>query len=146
MLENIISEWIRCISEYYRINRDGNYEFVVPGINNQLKNDMLEFVEADKTLMQEQANTSIIQYHLQAYYTSRKLTEILVQEETQGLDSLYLKILPSKFHPGSGPEELRSDLKSGRRLGRLAEILPISTSIRVDLSVITFYKDGPLII
>ncbi|CAB4399853.1 unnamed protein product [Rhizophagus irregularis] len=88
MLENILSEWIRGISEYYRINRDGNYVFVVPGINNQLKNNMLEFVEADKTLMQEQANTSIIQYHLQAYYTSRKLTEILVQEETQGLDCI----------------------------------------------------------
>ncbi|POG60366.1 kinase-like domain-containing protein, partial [Rhizophagus irregularis DAOM 181602=DAOM 197198] len=25
MLENIISEWIRCINEYYEINRDGNY-------------------------------------------------------------------------------------------------------------------------
>ncbi|PKK71209.1 hypothetical protein RhiirC2_745105 [Rhizophagus irregularis] len=47
---------------------------------------MLEFVEADKALMQEQANTSAIQSHLQAYYTSRKLTEILIQEETQGLD------------------------------------------------------------
>ncbi|POG67069.1 kinase-like domain-containing protein, partial [Rhizophagus irregularis DAOM 181602=DAOM 197198] len=25
MLENIISEWISCISEYYSINRDGDY-------------------------------------------------------------------------------------------------------------------------
>uniref|UniRef100_U9UZE7 Uncharacterized protein n=1 Tax=Rhizophagus irregularis (strain DAOM 181602 / DAOM 197198 / MUCL 43194) TaxID=747089 RepID=U9UZE7_RHIID len=49
---------------------------------------MLEFVKADKALMQEQAYTSVIQSHSQAYYTSRKLTEILVQEETQGLDSI----------------------------------------------------------
>ncbi|CAB5384839.1 unnamed protein product [Rhizophagus irregularis] len=86
MLENILSEWNRCISEYYRINRDGNYVYEVSNFDNQLINDMLEFVEADKALMQEQANTSAIQSHLQAYYTSRKLTEILIQEETQGLD------------------------------------------------------------
>ncbi|RGB30585.1 hypothetical protein C1646_817829 [Rhizophagus diaphanus] len=88
MLENILSEWNRCISEYYKINRDGNYKYEVLGINNQLKDDMLEFVKADKALMQEQANTSVIQSHSQAYYTSRKLTEILVQEETQGLDCI----------------------------------------------------------
>ncbi|CAB4481817.1 unnamed protein product [Rhizophagus irregularis] len=88
MLENILSEWNRCISECYRINGVGNYKYEVPGIYNQLKKDMLEFVEADKALMQEQANTSIIQSHLQAYYSSRKLTEILVQEETQGLDCI----------------------------------------------------------
>ncbi|PKC54436.1 hypothetical protein RhiirA1_477316 [Rhizophagus irregularis] len=93
MLENILSEWNRCISEYYRINGDGNYKYEVPGIINQLKNDMFEFVKADKALMQEQANNSIIQSHLQAYYTSRKLTEILVQDETEGLDSMILKIL-----------------------------------------------------
>ncbi|CAB4380694.1 unnamed protein product [Rhizophagus irregularis] len=86
MLENIISEWIRCINEYYRINRDGNYRYEVLDINNQLKDDMFEFVEANKALVQEQANTSIIQSHSQAYYTSRKLTEILVQEESQGFD------------------------------------------------------------
>src|SRR6266496_3896181 len=61
MLENIISEWIRCINEYYRLNRDGNHKYVVSNINNQLKNDMFEFVEANKALEQEQANTSIIQ-------------------------------------------------------------------------------------
>ena|SRR5688572_2870067 len=86
MLENIISGWIRCINEYYRFNRDENYQFEVPDINNQLKDDMLEFVEANKALVQKQANTSIIQSHPQAYYTSRKPTEILVQEESQGFD------------------------------------------------------------
>ncbi|PKY16463.1 hypothetical protein RhiirB3_521192 [Rhizophagus irregularis] len=86
MLENILSEWNKCISEYYRINRDGNYKYVVFGINSQFENDMLEFVEADKALIQEQANTSVIQSHSQAYYKSRKLTEILVQEESQGFD------------------------------------------------------------
>ncbi|POG65830.1 kinase-like domain-containing protein, partial [Rhizophagus irregularis DAOM 181602=DAOM 197198] len=28
MLENIISEWIRCINKYYEINRDGNYIYI----------------------------------------------------------------------------------------------------------------------
>ena len=87
-LEDILSEWNWCTNEYYRINGDGNYKYEVPGINNQLKNDMFEFVEADKALMQEQANTSIIQSHLQAYYTSRKLTEILVQEKSECLECI----------------------------------------------------------
>src|SRR5581483_621869 len=98
MLENIISEWIRSINEYYKINRDGNYEFEVPNIDGQLKDDMFEFVEADKILVQEQANTSIIPsiiqshppeivYHPKSCYTSRKfdyldkLNEILAQDE-----------------------------------------------------------------
>ncbi|CAB4419710.1 unnamed protein product [Rhizophagus irregularis] len=52
VLEDIISEWIRCIDEYYRINRinsDGNPTFEVPNIDNKLRNDMLEFIEADRT-------------------------------------------------------------------------------------------------
>ncbi|UZO23943.1 uncharacterized protein OCT59_016272 [Rhizophagus irregularis] len=85
MLENIVSEWIRCINKYYEINRNGNYKYEVPITDNQLKNDMFEFVEADKALLQEQV---IMQSHPQAYYTSRKLTEILVQEESQGLDCM----------------------------------------------------------
>ncbi|CAB4485650.1 unnamed protein product [Rhizophagus irregularis] len=88
MLENIISEWIRCINKYYEINRDGNYIYIVPITNNQLKNDMKEFVEADQALLQGQANAYIMQSHPQAYYTSRKLTEILVQEESQGFDCM----------------------------------------------------------
>ncbi|UZO06633.1 uncharacterized protein OCT59_026946 [Rhizophagus irregularis] len=86
MLENIVSGWIRCNNEYYAINRDGDYNFVVHNIDNQLKDDMLEFVEANKTLAQEQANTSIMQSHPQAYYTSRKFTkftEILAQEKSK---------------------------------------------------------------
>ncbi|EXX52258.1 Skt5p [Rhizophagus irregularis DAOM 197198w] len=82
MLEDIISEWIRCINEYYRINRDGNYKFEVSNIDNKLKDDMFEFIKANKTLVEEQASASIIQSHTQAYYTSRKLTEILVQEKS----------------------------------------------------------------
>ncbi|CAB5357347.1 unnamed protein product [Rhizophagus irregularis] len=82
MLENIISEWIRCINKYYEINRDGNYEWEVPNIDNKLKDDMFEFIKANKTLVQEQASASITQSHTQAYYTSRKLTEILVQEKS----------------------------------------------------------------
>ncbi|CAB4480460.1 uncharacterized protein OCT59_009405 [Rhizophagus irregularis] len=73
MLESIITEWIRSISEYYRINRDGNYKYEVFNIDNQLKNDMLEFVEANKALVQEQTKAYITQNHSQAYYTSRNL-------------------------------------------------------------------------
>ncbi|CAB4495347.1 unnamed protein product [Rhizophagus irregularis] len=83
MLENIVSEWVKCINEYYKINRNGIYSFLVPNIYNQLKDDMLEFVKANKTLEQEQANTSIVQSHSQAYYTSRKFTEILAQEKSE---------------------------------------------------------------
>ncbi|EXX64529.1 kinase-like domain-containing protein [Rhizophagus irregularis DAOM 181602=DAOM 197198] len=89
MLENIITEWIRCINKYYEMNGDQNYEnynYLVPNIDDKLKNDMYEFVEANKTLVQEQANTFIAQSHPQAYYTSRKLTEILIQEGSQGFD------------------------------------------------------------
>jgi hypothetical protein len=88
MLENIISEWIRCINIYYEINKDGNYIYSVPITDNQLKNDMFEFIEADKALLQEQVNVFIMQSHPQAYYISRKLTEILVQEESQGFDCM----------------------------------------------------------
>ncbi|RGB27613.1 kinase-like domain-containing protein [Rhizophagus diaphanus] len=87
MLENIISEWAQCINKYYEMNRDGKYKHVVPDVYNQLKNDMFEFVKANEAnLVQEQVNTSIIQSHPQAYYTSRKLNEILIQEESQNFD------------------------------------------------------------
>jgi serine/threonine protein kinase len=88
MLENIISEWIKCINEYYRINWEGDYTFKASNID-ELEDDMLEFVKANKALEQKQANTSIIQleqkqanasiiqFHSQTYYKSRKLTEIL---------------------------------------------------------------------
>ncbi|CAB4474459.1 unnamed protein product [Rhizophagus irregularis] len=88
MLENIISEWIRCINKHYEINRDGNYKYEVFDIDNQLKNDMFEFVEANKALWQEQASTSIIQSHSQAYYTSRSLTEILAKEDSECLECI----------------------------------------------------------
>ncbi|CAB4373500.1 unnamed protein product [Rhizophagus irregularis] len=87
MLENIISKWIGCIVEYYyKFNENGMYEYTLLNIDDGLKNDILEFVKANKTLVQEQENTPITQSHPQAYYTSRKLTEILVQEESQGFD------------------------------------------------------------
>ncbi|CAB4375527.1 unnamed protein product [Rhizophagus irregularis] len=88
MLENIISEWARCINEYYKINSDGNYKYEVPNIDNKLKDDMFEFIKANKTLVQEQASASIIQSHTQAYYTSRKLTEILIQEKSDCLECM----------------------------------------------------------
>ncbi|CAB4392770.1 unnamed protein product [Rhizophagus irregularis] len=72
MLENIISEWIKYINRYYEVNRDDKYQYEIPDIDNQLRNDMLEFVEANKSLMQKQANTSSITQsysNSQAYYT-----------------------------------------------------------------------------
>ncbi|POG66880.1 kinase-like domain-containing protein [Rhizophagus irregularis DAOM 181602=DAOM 197198] len=105
MLEHIISEWNRCINKYYEINSDGNYQYRFSNTNyNQLESDILGFVEANealaqeqantsnnqlevnKALAQEQANTSTMQSHPQAYYTSRKLTEIFYQDETEGLE------------------------------------------------------------
>jgi serine/threonine protein kinase len=82
MLENIISEWISCIDKYYSINRDGINKFDI-FIDNQLKNDMLEFVKANEALVQKQTNTSIIQSHSQAFYKSHKLAENLIQNESK---------------------------------------------------------------
>jgi serine/threonine protein kinase len=87
MLENIISEWIRCINEYYEINSDGNNTFKVINIDNKLEDDMLEFVKANEALVQKRANNnSILQSHSQAYYKSRKITEIL--DESKCLDCM----------------------------------------------------------
>ncbi|POG66278.1 kinase-like domain-containing protein, partial [Rhizophagus irregularis DAOM 181602=DAOM 197198] len=90
MLENIISGWIKYVNGYYERNTDRNCcIFIVPaGIDDQLKNDMFEFVNANKALVQEQANTSIVQSHSQACYTSRKLTEILIQENSECFECL----------------------------------------------------------
>ncbi|GBB99010.1 hypothetical protein RclHR1_00340001 [Rhizophagus clarus] len=49
-LEHEISEWIRCVSKFYEINRNGNYKYQVPDVNNKLYDDMLEFVKANNTL------------------------------------------------------------------------------------------------
>ncbi|POG74682.1 kinase-like domain-containing protein [Rhizophagus irregularis DAOM 181602=DAOM 197198] len=104
-LEYEISEWIRCINEYYKLNNDGNYIYEVTNsiIDDKLKNNMFEFIEADiasrqqnsterilydnNALVQEQANiSSIIQSHSQTYYTSRKLTEILFKKDSEYLE------------------------------------------------------------
>ncbi|GBC06763.1 hypothetical protein RclHR1_07020006 [Rhizophagus clarus] len=86
-LEYEISEWIRCISKFYEINRDGNEKYRVPDANNKLYGDMLEFVKANNTLAQEQTNIStIVQLHSQAYYTSRNITKILVKENSECLE------------------------------------------------------------
>ncbi|GES77264.1 kinase-like domain-containing protein [Rhizophagus clarus] len=90
MLENIISEWIRCINEYYKINRSEIYMFEVSNINSQLKDNMLEFVKANEVQKQVKNSTTIIQSHSQAHsqahYTSRKLSKIL--SDSEGLDCM----------------------------------------------------------
>ena len=86
-LEYKISEWVRCINKFYEINRDGDYKYQVPDVNNKLYNDMLEFVEANNTLAQEQTNIStIVQPHSQAYSTSRNITKVLVKEDSECLE------------------------------------------------------------
>ncbi|GBB98435.1 hypothetical protein RclHR1_32230001, partial [Rhizophagus clarus] len=88
-IEYKISEWIRCISEYYEVNRDGVFKFMVLNADNNLINDMLEFVKANNTLAQEQVNIStIVQSHSQAYYTSRNITKVLVKEGSECLDCM----------------------------------------------------------
>ncbi|GES79893.1 kinase-like domain-containing protein [Rhizophagus clarus] len=49
-LEQKLPEWIICIYEYYRINKNGNDELEVPNVDDKLKNDMLEFVKANNAL------------------------------------------------------------------------------------------------
>ncbi|CAB4439863.1 unnamed protein product [Rhizophagus irregularis] len=69
------------------LNRDGNFKYELYNLDNQSKNIMFEFAEANKALVQEQANTSpIIQYHPQAYYKSRELTGILARENSECLE------------------------------------------------------------
>ncbi|GES78446.1 kinase-like domain-containing protein [Rhizophagus clarus] len=107
-LEKKISEWIRCVNEYYALNKDGSYGFAVPGIDSELENDMLEFVEANNALVQEQTNISSendmlessndlvqdqtnissIQSYSQAYSTSHKSTEIYVKAVSDYLDCM----------------------------------------------------------
>jgi hypothetical protein len=86
MLEDIISEWIECINDYYISDRDGDY-LIISCIDRQLEDDMLEFVKANEALGQKQANsTSVIQTHSQVYYKSRKISEIL--DGTECLDCM----------------------------------------------------------
>ncbi|CAB4380485.1 unnamed protein product [Rhizophagus irregularis] len=82
MLENIISKWIEYITNDKFCEKDsgGNYKYVIFDIDIQLRNDMLEFIEADRTL----TNASILQPHPQACYTSRKFS----QEESRGFDCM----------------------------------------------------------
>jgi serine/threonine protein kinase len=75
-LEHKIFKWTRHINEFYKINRNGNYEYM---IDSELTNDIYEFVEANNASVQEQDNISIMQSHSQAYYMSRKLTEIITE-------------------------------------------------------------------
>ncbi|GBC38414.2 kinase-like domain-containing protein [Rhizophagus irregularis DAOM 181602=DAOM 197198] len=49
-------------------------------------NNLNYIIANEANLVQEQVNTSIIQSHSQAYYTSRKLSEILIQEDSQSFD------------------------------------------------------------
>ncbi|RIA84048.1 hypothetical protein C1645_880160 [Glomus cerebriforme] len=80
-IEIVISQWLKCVNEYYELNNDKNENTLeVSDIDDQSRNDMYEFIRANETLTQEQIDTSIIQFHPQAYYTSRLLTEILDQK------------------------------------------------------------------
>ncbi|CAB4493110.1 unnamed protein product [Rhizophagus irregularis] len=87
MLEDIISEWFGCINDYYMFNRDGDHIFEVPNIDKKLKNDMLEFVKADKALTQEEANLTQEKVNTsKAYSTSSTSSKIFSQEVFQEID------------------------------------------------------------
>ncbi|CAB4381835.1 unnamed protein product [Rhizophagus irregularis] len=89
IIENTISEWLRCINKYYKSNgEDEQPRYEVFNIDNQLKNDMHEFIKANRVLTQEQDNISVLQTHPQAYYTSRLLTEILYENNSECLDCI----------------------------------------------------------
>ncbi|GBB98429.1 hypothetical protein RclHR1_03220022 [Rhizophagus clarus] len=81
-LEYIISQWLKCVNKYYdELNEgDSDIEFKHNIETSQFKDDIDEFVNANKTLStlsQEQTDTSIIQQsHSQACYTSRLLNEM----------------------------------------------------------------------
>ncbi|GES87981.1 kinase-like domain-containing protein [Rhizophagus clarus] len=86
-LENEVSEWIRCINEFYETNKDGVHKYRVSGVNGKLYNDMLEFIKDNNTLEQEQTDIPIIiQPHSQACYTSRNITKVLVKENSECLE------------------------------------------------------------
>ncbi|RIA84050.1 kinase-like domain-containing protein [Glomus cerebriforme] len=87
-IEIIISQWLKCVNKYYKLNDDNNDTFLVNSIDNQSRNDMYEFVKANKSLTQKQIYTPITQFHPQAYYTSRLLTEILDQKNSECLDCI----------------------------------------------------------
>ena len=78
-LEYIISQWLRCINKYYELNEENNDDFSYTRDIFEFKDDIDEFVKANKALLQEQTDNSIIQFHSQACYTSRLLTDILDQ-------------------------------------------------------------------
>ncbi|RIA80113.1 kinase-like domain-containing protein [Glomus cerebriforme] len=90
MLENIISQWFRYVNEYYESSEERNGIIIeFSSIDNQLRNDVHEFVAMNKALAQEQANTSVIQLHSQSYYTSsRSLTKISDQKNSDCLDCI----------------------------------------------------------
>ncbi|CAB5360114.1 unnamed protein product [Rhizophagus irregularis] len=92
IIENTISEWLRCINDYYTLNaeddEDNKQIYIIPNIDIQLRNDMHEFIKANRVLTQEQANISVSQTHPQACYISRLLTEILYQNNSECLDCI----------------------------------------------------------
>ncbi|RIA79223.1 hypothetical protein C1645_794715 [Glomus cerebriforme] len=88
-LGNIISQWLRYVNEYYKHNGENDKNItIIPKVDNQSISDMHEFVKANKALTQEQINISTIKFHPQAHYTSRLLTEILDQKNSECLDCI----------------------------------------------------------
>ncbi|PKY36832.1 hypothetical protein RhiirB3_421226, partial [Rhizophagus irregularis] len=80
IIENTISEWLRCINEYYKSNgEDEQPRYEVFNIDNQLKNDMHEFIKANRVLTQEQDNISVLQTHPQAYYITACLLKFYIK-------------------------------------------------------------------
>ncbi|RIA88831.1 hypothetical protein C1645_877107 [Glomus cerebriforme] len=93
-LRDIISQWLICVNEYYEVNSISNkntrFIKVSSDIVYQFRNDAYEFIEA-KALAHEQVDTSNIQFHPQACYTCRAITEISDQKDFGSLESCAIK-------------------------------------------------------
>ena len=88
ILENIITEWLDCFNRYEIIKgveyiKEADYATNIS--NSQLLDIMREFSKDSMHSKQKQANTFIVQSHLQAYYKSRlleKVNETLIISES----------------------------------------------------------------
>jgi serine/threonine protein kinase len=114
ILENIISEWIRCINEYYKINRDGKYTFQVLKVNGKLKDDMFEFVKANEALIQIQTNTSIIE-------SKKKVEDIDGELKCNTIESINVPIGYSNLATGHPQACYTSRLYDSNQLNEILE-------------------------
>ncbi|GBC09934.1 hypothetical protein RclHR1_09210003 [Rhizophagus clarus] len=105
MVEHIISQWLRCINEFYY---DEN-SFTANTI--QFKNDIDEFAKANKALSQEQTDTPPRQFYLEAYNANRQMAENLANSEISDckINSIESKNLQSSLAISLNEEFAKAD-------------------------------------